>query len=87
MIPPQSSARSLRAMPQPKRMPNINPIIDNANDTKPMILIGERIDGKLLIPKNANDTPTANASMLVATANANTTFRLVGSYSFYNLHL
>ena len=43
IIPPQSSARSLRAMPHPKRMPNIRPTIDKANDTKPIIPMGKRI--------------------------------------------
>lgn len=39
--PPQSSARSLRAMPHPKRMPNIRPTIDKANDTKPIMPMGK----------------------------------------------
>lgn len=64
-----------------KRMPNIRPTIDKANDTKPIMPMGERIAENCLIPRNANETPTANASMLVATARASTTFRLVGSYS------
>lgn len=83
MIPPQSSARSLRAMPHPKRMPNIRPTIDKANDTKPIIPMGERMAENCLMPRSANETPTANASMLVATARASTTFRLVGSYSCF----
>ena len=41
--PSPSSARSLRAMPHPKRMPNIRPTIDKANDTKPIMPMGERI--------------------------------------------
>lgn len=82
IIPPQSSARSLRAMPHPKRIPNSNPIRDMAKDTKPMIEIGGSISEKSRIPRNANETPMANASILVATANASTTFKLFGSYSF-----
>ena len=51
MIPPQSSARSLRAMPHPKRMPNIRPTIDKANDTKPIIPMGERMAENCLMPR------------------------------------
>ena len=80
-MPPHSSERSLRAMPHPHRMPNINPASDKANDTNPMMLIGDRMDAKLQTPRKANETPTAKASMLVATANAATTFSLVGSNS------
>ena len=32
IIPPQSSARSLRAIPHPNRIPNISPINDKAKD-------------------------------------------------------
>lgn len=81
MIPPQSSARNLRAMPQPNRMPNIKPIMDRTNDTKPIMQMGDKMAEQSLMPKNANETPTANASMLVATDNASTTLRLLGSYS------
>ncbi len=87
MTPPQSSARSLRAMPHPKRIPNISPTNDKANDTNPMMPIEGRMDEKLRTPRNANETPTAKASILVATANAETTFRLVGSNSCLHLHL
>ena len=82
IIPPQSSARNFRAMPQPKRMPNSNPMSDITKDTKPIIEIGTSISEKSRIPRNANETPMASASMLVAMANASTTFRLFGSYSF-----
>ena len=81
MTPPQSSARNLRAMPHPKRIPNISPTNDKANDTNPMMPIEGSMDEKLRTPRNANETPTARASILVATANAETTFRLVGSNS------
>ena len=74
IMPPHSSERSLRAMPHPHRMPNINPASDKANDTNPMMPIGGRMDAKLQTPRKANETPTAKASMLVATANAATTF-------------
>ena len=77
MTPPQSSARNLRAMPHPKRIPNISPTNDKANDTNPMMPIEGSMDEKLRTPRNANETPTARASILVATANAETTFRLV----------
>ena len=82
IIPPQSSARNFRAMPQPKRIPNSNPMRDITKDTKPMIEMGASISEKSRIPRNANETPMASASILVATANASTTFRLFGSYSF-----
>ena len=36
------------------------------DDTKPIMPMGERIAENCLIPRNANETPTANASMLVA---------------------
>ena len=79
IIPPQSSARNFRAMPQPKRIPNSNPMRDITKDTKPMIEMGASISEKSRIPRNANETPMASASILVATANASTTFRLFGS--------
>lgn len=87
IIPPQSSARNFRAMPQPKRIPNSNPMRDIMKDTKPIIEMGASISEKSRIPRNANETPMASASILVATANASTTFRLFGSYSFCNLRL
>ena len=46
-----------------------------------MMPIGGRMAAKLRTPRNANEMPTAKASILVATANAETTFRLVGSNS------
>ena len=58
-MPPHSSERSLRAMPHPHRMPNINPASDKANDTNPMMPIGGRMDAKLQTPRKANETPTA----------------------------
>lgn len=82
IIPPQSSARNFRAMPQPKRIPNSNPMRDIMKDTKPMIEMGASISEKSRIPRNANETPMASASILVATANASTTFRLFGHTLF-----
>lgn len=52
-MPPHSSERSLRAMPHPHRMPNINPASDKANDTNPMMPIGGRMDAKLQTPRKA----------------------------------
>ena len=52
-----------------------------------MMPIGGRMAAKLRTPRNANEMPTAKASILVATANAETTFRLVGSNSCLQLHL
>ena len=78
MTPPHSSARSFRANPQPHFMPKIKPAIDRANDTKPIIQMGERMAEKFRIPKKAKDIPMAKASILVAMAIVNTTFKLAG---------
>ena len=56
IIPPQSSARNFRAMPQPKRIPNSNPMRDIMKDTKPMIEMGASISEKSRIPRNAIQT-------------------------------
>lgn len=74
IIPPSSSLR--RLMRLPKYTPSNCPTIDNIKDTKPMIRIGVRIDASVFIPVHANDIPTANASMLVATAMVKITFSL-----------
>ena len=81
MTPPQRSAFRRRAKPHPKRMPNVSPIKDRANETKPIMPTGDRMVVTLFMPRKANDTPTARASMLVATASMSTTFRRVGSKS------
>ena len=81
MTPPQRSAFRRRAKPHPKRMPNVSPIRDRANETKPIMPTGDRMVVTLFMPRKANDTPTARASMLVATASISTTFRRVGSKS------
>ena len=81
MMPPSSSALILRAIPHPHFTPNISPITDRINETKPMMPTAGKMSMQLLIPIKAKETPTANASILVATAKPNTTFKLVGSYS------
>ena len=78
MMPPHSSARSFRANPQPHFMPKIKPAIDRANDTNPIIQIGERMAEKSRMPRKAKDMPMAKASILVAMAIVSTTFKLVG---------
>lgn len=86
IIPPQSSARNFRAMPQPKRIPNSNPMRDIMKDTKPMIEMGASISEKSRIPRNANETPMASASILVATANAEhyfQTFRVILFFAIF----
>lgn len=52
-----------------------------------MTPMGESMPDIPLIPRKANDTPIANASMLVATAKARTTFNWVGSTRVYSYHL
>ena len=78
-MPPHNSARSLRAMPQPQRMPNSSPTSDRANETNPIMPMGERMLLILLMPKKANETHTASASILVAIASISTVYRRVGS--------
>ncbi len=62
MIPPVNSALDLYL--NPKILPIITPITDNV---KVMIPINKTA-GNTSIFKNAKETPTANASMLVAIA-------------------
>ena len=79
MTPPNSSARNFLASPHPHRMPKSNPAMDRMNETMPIMPTAGRMSSAPFMPTKANDTPTANASMLVAMANASTTFRRVGS--------
>lgn len=79
MMPPQSSACSFLAYPQPNLIPKMSPHIDMTKETKPMMPTGGRISEQSRMPKKANETPMARASMLVATASVRTTLSLVGS--------
>ena len=74
--PPQSSAfrRILFPRSAPKRFPNI----EKAKDTAPMIIVGMIIDWRFRMPKQANDIPTAKASILVAIAKVRITTKVVG---------
>ena len=75
--PPHSSVRRLNRFPQ--NTPIRLPAIERTKEVKPIIAIGERMDMNEFMPTKAKEMPTANASILVATASVNTTFKLVGS--------
>ena len=75
--PPHNSIRRLNRFPQ--NTPIRLPVKDRTKEAKPIIAIGERIDMNEFMPTKAKEMPTASASMLVATANASTTLRRVGS--------
>ena len=53
-----------------QRLPILSPTIDNTAVMTPMVIIA----GMMLMPRKANETPTARASMLVATAIINILF-------------
>ena len=75
--PPHSSVRRLNRFPQ--NTPIRLPAIERTKEVKPIIAIGERMDMNEFMPTKAKEMPTANASILVATASVNTTFKRVGS--------
>ena len=75
--PPHSSVRRLNRFPQ--NTPIRFPAIERTKEVKPIIAIGERMDMNEFMPTKAKEMPTANASILVATASVNTTFKRVGS--------
>ena len=64
--PPHSSVRRLNRFPQ--NTPIRLPAIERTKEVKPIIAIGERMDMNEFMPTKAKEMPTANASILVATA-------------------
>ena len=80
--PPHSSVRRLNRFPQ--NTPIRLPAIERTKEVKPIIAIGERMDMNEFMPTKAKEMPTANASILVATASVNTTFIIVAEPFFYH---
>lgn len=76
IIPAHSSARRFTRLP--KNTPIKQPAMEKANDTIPIMRMGQKMVN-VSKPMQAKEIPTANASMLVATASVRMFFIRVGS--------